>query len=142
MTSMMTHRTDIEHDTVASAAKGLGVHVEIPESVRSASQVHEQCEAGDGGRELLVTLTRGNVYANIERSDFLESDGTPDTSGIEVSVFLPGGNGDFLGEQRVGFCSDDAGRMALLDDVAVITSAAARFVSAYIETSTAQIEVR
>lgn len=142
MTSTIPHFTDTEHQAIARAATGLDVHVEIPENVRSARQVHAEASPGDGGIELVATLTSGRVYANVERFDYSENDGTPTPSSLEVSIFLPGGNRDTIGEGKVGFSSDDAGRIALLRDVAAVSSAAASFVDAYMETTSAEIEVR
>ncbi|MDH3021542.1 hypothetical protein QEN41_16290 [Gordonia alkanivorans] len=141
MTTTLAHSADTEHQAIARAAAGLGIHVEIPENVRSARQVHAEASPGDGGIELVATLTSGRAYANVERFDYSDSDGTPTASGLEVSIFLPGGNRDTIGEGKVGFSSDDAGRIALLRDVAV-SSAAASFVDAYTEATSAEIEVR
>ncbi|OCH81026.1 hypothetical protein [Gordonia sp. UCD-TK1] len=144
MTTTLTHRTDTEHQALARAASDLGVHVEIPENVRSAQQVHAalMAEDSDGGIELIATLTSGRVYANVERFDYTNPDGTADPSGLEVSIFLPDGNRDAIGEGKVGFSSDDAGRITILRDVARITEAAAKFVDAYVAASSAKIEVR
>ena len=142
MTTTLTHQTDTEHQAVARAASDLGIHVEIPENVRSAQQVHAALPAGDGGIELIATLTSGRVYANVERFDYTNPDGTADPSGLEVSIFLPDGNRDAIGEGKVGFSSDDAGRITILRDVARITEAAAKFVDAYVAASSAKIEVR
>lgn len=142
MTSTIPHFTDTEHQAITRAAAGLGIHVEIPENVRSARQVHAEAPPGDGGIELIATLASGSVYANVERFDATRLDGTPEPSTLEVSIFLPDGNRDTIGEGKVGFSSDDAGRIALLRDVAAVSSAAASFVDAYTEATSAEIEVR
>ena len=76
----------------------------------------------------------------MERFDYTNPDGTADSSGLEVSIFLPDGNRDTIGEGKVGFSSDDPGRIAILADLAMVSSAAARFVSAYVAASTAEID--
>ena len=141
MTTTLTHRTDNEHETISRAASDLGVHVEIPDHVHSAQQVHAALPAGDGGIELIATLVSGRVVANVERFDATRLDGTAEPSTLEVSIFLPEGNRDAIGEGKVGFSSEDVGRIALLRDVAAITEAAAKFVDAYVAASTATIEV-
>ncbi|WGJ86118.1 hypothetical protein [Gordonia sp. SMJS1] len=133
---------ETEHQTIASAASDVGVHVEIPDHVHSAQQIHAALPAGDGGIELIATLVSGRVVANVERFDATDLDGTPEPSTLEVSIFLPDGNRDAIGEGKVGFSSEDVGRVALLRDVAKITEAAAKFVDAYVAASTATIEVR
>ncbi len=131
-----------ESAVVGAAAANLGVHVEIPEHAPSAAQVHAALPAGDGGIELIATLVSGRAVVNVERFDATRLDGTPEPSTLDVSIFLPDGNRDTLGEGKVGFSSEDAGRIALLRDVAAVAEAAAKFIDAYVAASTAKIEVR
>jgi len=101
-----------------------GVSLMAPEGgVRTAHEIHADLAPGDGRHELLVTITSGRAYANLERFDSLDEDGTPQPSVCELGIFpeypIQGERGS------IAVLAND------LEDVAKISSAAAEFVRVY-----------
>ncbi|WP_267625927.1 hypothetical protein [Gordonia sputi] len=105
------------------------VYVEIPDEVLTPEQKYPEMESGSAELEMLATVTYGRVFANIERVDFLDSEGTPTVSTLVVSVFPPGGVGE--NDDCLTLSGESGDRLSLLHDIAQACLAADTFADEY-----------